>query len=1191
MVRHGCPTSLRHSKDLLVRVGMGVCAQRIITSSATLLILTWCSPLLAQSPKQPVANTPAKQTLSAELAVTTDASKRATAFEPISSDGDNDGTKLPVSGPSEDQISIRFADQSIYRQSGKAFGLRVQANASSKLRGKKALLQYSLFRVADGELVDEQDRAVAVDANGDSDEIQFQGIAPERCGVYEIRCQLVDAAAAIWSRLKRGERPAVEARFQMIVFQPLVEEVPTSDRSASRWTWTSLGDIRPAQHPGWELRPWLAGHLGATSSSKNRKPGNGLSQAQHAGEVVSLLEPKSTYSTRLPTLQLGVAHRLTIRYPVGQTLHLRVDLAETERFDKSKTYEINDATKPGSGSKWASQSLLVFPTAHDKFVRLTNLNKEGDVAFESISLDAKSEKSGLAPVAQTRPNVHTALLNLSDQKWMDRFVDRRELQTLTGMNPESVNVHKAFVATERLRTYLLLNGYNAVIIPGNRPEKSLQSVPGVQSADSGSEVLEIALRQMNGYALGVYVGCVLAGTEGQPDQVRSNGYQLIDPEQFSKNRTWLSALDQQAVQQRSYLGIVIDLRPPEEATFRSESRLLSESVLRRFVNESDSINSDRPSPNAELSQLRAWATDANNAAFRQWCDAQSSQALVRLASELRGQCMLMGGPKHAALNHPSLILAKEIEDLVGIDSLASTHDGGPQEGIQQRDHHRIAAIIDPKGLPSKLKSSPNFHRFATRDLAKSITLFDPQYVVVNESESTMLLDESFARVLRAFTDLPLNGWSRIDGVDPENQTIQVRTTKANSQSLLVIANLAPWKSDVVIQLAESLPWQTTSSQSGFDGDVPVDIQLRQEGSQLTFSLRPGSFVVLSAPNSNSIDAIRSWNSRVSGGQDSLTQIKQSVTEVVERIGRLSHPKASLGIRNGGFEQASPFKQAGPFKQSDPVAQPSQLTIPGWMHTQHPADSVRIDATEAIEGRQSIVLKTQSANAGRTWMVSEQFAPPRSGRLAVSLSYRGELIPGDQTKQRLQISIEGTRSGEPIRFSQTIEIARDGQWQPRHIVLEAEDITSKKVDSIRLTIDSLSRGRVWIDDIQLHDWFPLAQERRQLQDQAFMAVQGLQRGRLDAASSLLQNNWAQSLLTSRTTDVNRFQNASEIVRDRAFADASKSVRQTRTGAPKIGAAGSSKDASRMPRLRRAAKTIKPPSVAERIKGWLPRPLRF
>jgi hypothetical protein len=630
---------------------------------------------------------------------------------------------------------------------------------------------------------------------------------------------------------------------------------------------------------------------------------------------------------------------------------------------------------------------------------------------------------------------------------------------------------------------------------------------------------------------------------------------------------------------------VIDVGQPQEAAFRFDPKMLSESVLRRFASEFKSINSGSPSPNADLSQLRAWATDANAPDFRQWCDTQIAQAFVRLASELRGQFMLIGGPRNPTLNHPSMILAKPIEDLVGSGSFASTHERGSQEGLHNRDQHRIAAIIDPKGLPTKLKSSPNFRRLAMRDLAKGITLFDPQFIVVNEGESSMQLDEPFAKVLRTFTGLPLSGWSRIDGVDPDNQTVQVRLTNANSQSLLVVANLAPWESDVAIQLSESLPWQTTSSQRGMERDVSDRIQLRQEGGQLAFSLTPGSFIVLSAPNPNSVDAIRSWSSRVSGGEESLTRIKQSVTEVVERIGTLSHPPASVGIRNGGFEQTAPFKQAG----SD--AQPGKLTIPGWMHTQHPEDSVCIDMTESIEGRRSVVLKTQSANAGRTWMVSEQFAPPQSGRLAVSLSCRGELIPEDQTKQRLQVSIEGTRNGEPIRFSQTIAINRDGQWQPRHIVLEAEDITSNKVDSIRLTIDSLSRGRVWIDDIQLHDWFPLSHERRQLQDQAFMAVQGLQRGRLDAASSLLQNNWAQSLLAPVVKDVDGFPNSSKIMRDHGLADASKSGAPARSRSPNNAPAGLIKDASRIPRLRRAAKAIKPPSVAERIKGWLPRPLRF
>ena len=107
-----------------------------------------------------------------------------------------------------------------------------------------------------------------------------------------------------------------------------------------------------------------------------------------------------------------------------------------------------------------------------------------------------------------------------------------------------------------------------------------------------------------------------------------------------------------------------------------------------------------------------------------------------------------------------------------------------------------------------------------------------------------------------------------------------------------------------------------------------------------------------------------------------------------------------------------------------------------------------------------------------------------------------------------------------------------------------------MDSLRLTIDSLTVGRVWIDDIELHDWFPTSMERGVLQGDAFLAVQGLQRGNITPAARLLQNYWAQYLINQKLPP--------------QVAPVAQAAEEQ------------SEDA---------------PGMADRIKSWLPRPLRF
>jgi hypothetical protein len=104
-------------------------------------------------------------------------------------------------------------------------------------------------------------------------------------------------------------------------------------------------------------------------------------------------------------------------------------------------------------------------------------------------------------------------------------------------------------------------------------------------------------------------------------------------------------------------------------------------------------------------------------------------------------------------------------------------------------------------------------------------------------------------------------------------------------------------------------------------------------------------------------------------------------------------------------------------------------------------------------------------------------------------------------------------------------------------------------SLRLTIDSLSSGRIWIDDIRLHDQFPTAHERDELQNVAFLAVQGLQKSNLNPAGRLLHNGWALHLLK-----------LDPLQDPEAATEAAPATEDT-------------------------------PGIAERIKDWIPRSLRF
>ncbi len=388
------------------------------------------------------------------------------------------------------------------------------------------------------------------------------------------------------------------------------------------------------------------------------------------------------------------------------------------------------------------------------------------------------------------------------------------------------------------------------------------------------------------------------------------------------------------------------------------------------------------------------------------------------------------------------------------------------------------------------------------------------------------LSEPVRRMLGTFSSLPINQFTSVPSVDPANATVQVRAGLEGGHGYVSLISLAPWPCDVDMEFAAPNRWNELGASH------PEEAEFRQSEDQpstIKITLQPGQLVLLKTASQTSDAAIRFWSSGLSGGAQQLESIKHDVTSVLERIGLLSNLEASGSLTNGGFEQSG------------------GIGLVGWMHAQHPPGCVRIDDKESIEGKHSVLLTTDPALSTRTWIVSETIDPPESGRLAVSIVMRAERKE-DAAPHPMRVSIEATRNGEPIRYWGDFQVPRNGHWGTRQIVLEADGVEKQSVDAIRLTIDSLAGGRVWMDDVRVHHWFPTAKEREELQSQAFLAVQGLQHGNLTPSARLLQNKWARYLLSR---------------------EPSKEVKPVAESVP----------------------AEKPLGVAERIRSWLPRPIRF
>jgi hypothetical protein len=454
------------------------------------------------------------------------------------------------------------------------------------------------------------------------------------------------------------------------------------------------------------------------------------------------------------------------------------------------------------------------------------------------------------------------------------------------------------------------------------------------------------------------------------------------------------------------------------------------------------------------------------------------------------------------------------------------------QGIQLRIASRKSVSVIR--LPASASGEPDSPESSIEPLPQQGELLigsilsngDPNVLAIELPEGGQSLTASLQETLRTFSLTPAEKFSPVAPVDPANATVQVRVGTGYGHGYVSLINLAPWTSEVDLEFATADQWNVVG------GRHPEGEGLRQSEAQpslVQITLQPGQLALLKTASETNDVSIRSWSAVVSGGAQEVERIKREVTSVVERIGLLSNLEASGSLTNGGFEQSG------------------GIGLVGWMHAQHPPGCVKIDDKESIEGKHSVLLTTDPAISARTWIVSETIDPPNSGRLAVSLVMRAERVE-DSPPHPMRVSIEATRNGEPIRYTGDFEVPRNGQWGSRQIVLETDELEKQSVDALRLTIDSLSGGRVWLDDVRVHHRFPTAKEREELQSQAFLAVQGLQHGNLTPSSRLLQNQWARYLLSR---------------------EPSKDIKPFVESPP----------------------AEKPLGVAERIRSWLPRPIRF
>ncbi len=1075
--------------------------------------------------------------------------------------------------------------------------LYVRGNAAQVPSEGDLRIHSSMIRVADNHVVATKTSPISLDAHGNSEPVLFQHVTPTEAGVYEIRFELEHNQNPLWSRWRRHH--ATIARVNHVF--TVLPEATSLHGDIDFEAWHTLSKIKPTEGSQWTVPTFFNTRNNPLIPSSLIKQDRTRSNTIDAGQKITIVPGGKTFESSLAKLRPGHPHHITVRYPANRSIHVRMELTSDVAGNLPPTHYVLIDEKRASDryrndqNQWRSQSFLYYPRGNDQ-LRLTNLDLDQDAAIESIEIKVGPQNFAAHPptleaIPQSRSRMST--LNVQDFNWPRRLAGDEALRLAkSDFSSAAISLHQLFVATSRLQEYASVLGVNSICISANEGGKTLfptaQFSPTPASRVAAdhkhqTQQLDLILSLMDRSDFQVVVGIqptmTMRHVEMQAPHHRSGNplsqYTLIDPVVQQALYAWIQELLQHTNPHSCFAGVAIPCNASHHTAAYDSATPPSEAVLRQFA-----IAVGKPS--ATISEVQSWIHQDKHASLQKWA-IQSNRNFYTSVSHLLGSklCLLTDlSPTHLSsetglslvdMTWPPIesnlvplashkhegwtTLAQQIEDQqnanhsvsllqpitgrvglnitphpfapvpqanAGNDTAVSPQSTSPQAVSSQTGSSQAAS---PRAVPSQTASlqATIIDRSLSPQLSRLIDRIDPRVVVIDHRSLGGSFPPNLRPILLAYNASPSRPMKEFGSPDQASQTVQVRWGIENQHLVLSLTNHAPWPCEVDVISKKAIHW----NEVGQNTDV-----IRHSVDQLTctVSLNAGQLKVIRSELPQSSDTLSTWVSRVHGDNQTIEKIKSDVTVVVERLGMLADSEPYAVLSNPGFEVVG------------------GIGITGWMHAQYPEGAVQIDENEAIEGQRSLCLTTANAMATKTWLVSETITPPKTGRLAVSLACRSGASEVT-TPHRVRVSVEGTQAGASFRHCEEVDVPRNGTWQPRKVLVEADKIDPMTMDSLRITIDSLSPGKLWIDDVHLHDFFPMNKERAELQSQAFLAVQGLQRGNLAPSARLLKNRWAQFLLNDTR------------------------VRPT-------------------PVIRTVPDEVAPPTgVAERIKGWLPKPIRF
>jgi hypothetical protein len=180
----------------------------------------------------------------------------------------------------------------------------------------------------------------------------------------------------------------------------------------------------------------------------------------------------------------------------------------------------------------------------------------------------------------------------------------------------------------------------------------------------------------------------------------------------------------------------------------------------------------------------------------------------------------------------------------------------------------------------------------------------------------------------------------------------------------------------------------------------------------------------------------------------------------------------------------------------------------WIHAQEATMSVEVD--RAASGDGSGALHLVNRGAAPLWVRSSPIAVPASGRIQVTAKVR---IADNAPQPQLRLAIEGRQDGQ-VYYQRANFGAKERDEEPLAPLSSSPttcsiarlNLPATGLTDLRVGIDLMSAGEVWIDDVRLVDLWLEEIEYNELLKTISTARLQLEGGRLNECRSLVQGYW-------------------------------------------------------------------------------------